>query len=191
MAYARTTWTFQEIHRALQNPVSSDTGPDAHSKKHATEGELASNPMFQQARVNALVHDEKHKESNIAYAGASKNQQKKHPMPAPEVPVHSTLDSALVASGLEKAFNTFGMQTHLGQLDAGSDMKVFVNFSVSLGNGMVYRTGYSPAQQEIICLFVYLKPNPRNKDIPIFQTVVPHTAHKVQASPQATPVISI
>ncbi len=191
MPYARKNWTFQEIHRALQNPVSSESGPDAHSKKHATEGELASNPMFQQARVNALIHDDKHKESNIAYAGASKGQQKKHPMPAPEVSMHSTLDSALVASGLETALNTFSMQSHLSQLDSGEDMKVFVNFSVSLGKGMVYRTGYSPGQQDIICLFVYLKPNLHNKDIPIFQTVVPQTAHKTQASPKATPVISV
>lgn len=191
MPYARTTWTFQEIHRALQNPVSSASGPDAHSRKHATEGELASNPLFQKARVEAVVHDEKHKESNIAFAGASKSQQKKHPMPGPEVSMHSTLDSALVAAGLEMAFNTFAMQSHLSQLDSGTDMKVFVNFPLSIGKGTVYRTGYSPAEQEIVCLFVYLKPNPHNRDIPIFQTVVPHTAHKAQPSPTATPVVSV
>lgn len=192
MPYARTNWTFQEIHKALQNPVSSESGPRAHSSKHATEGELAASPLFQKARVNALIVDEKHRESNIAYAGASKNQQKKHPVPAPEVGVHSTLDSVLIATALAKAFNSFAMQAHLAQLDTGQDMKVFLNFSVSLGKGMVFKTGWSPAQQDMVCLFVYLKPNPRNKDLPIFQTVVPQTSHKiVSGGPNTTPVVNI
>jgi len=191
MTYARTNWTFQEIQTALQNPVSSESGPKAHSSKHAAEGELASSQLFQKARVEALIVDDKHKESNIAFAFASKSQQKKHPMPAPEVGTHSTLDSSLVALALQSAFNTTSMQSYLAQLDADEDMKVFLNFSISIGKGWVYRTGWNPSEEDMVCLFVYLKPNPRNRDLPIFQTVVPQNQHKVSSGPKDTPVVKI
>ena len=191
MPYQRKNWTFQEILKALQNPVHSKSGPKAHSSKHATVGELASHPLFQKARVEALIVDDKHKESNIIYQTASKSQQKKHPMPSPEVGTHSTLDGSLVAKALESAFNSIVLQPHLAQLDAGKDMKVFINYSNSIGKGWVFRTGWNPSQQDMFCLFVYLKPNPRNKDIPIFQTVVPHTKPKVSSGPKSTPVVKI
>jgi hypothetical protein len=192
MPYKRTNWTVSEIQRALSNPTHSESGPHAHSSKHAVSGELAQNPQFQKARTTAVIHDGRQKDSNLAAqqalgnqkaAGTLSNTQYKKqmaqvPLPSAEVGKHSTLNDVATANALLRVFNDSSMQPHLGTLDAGSDLKVHVNFSGNIGSGHVHETGQPSRPASFKSLFVYLKPNPGNADIPIFQTVVPSEQHK-------------
>jgi hypothetical protein len=155
MPYARKNWTAAEVERALANPRSSPTGPAAHSRIHGVAGELANHPLFQKARVTAEVYEH----------GKA---------PKPEAGTHSTLPANLMAAGVARAFCKDQLQTELAKLDRGMDMKVKVNFTPPLGMGYIHKTvqGSRPAQMK--ALFIYCKPNPGNKDIPIFQTVIPY-----------------
>ncbi|QDC09217.1 hypothetical protein FHY55_08180 [Oceanicola sp. D3] len=181
MPYARRTWTINELVRLLSNPVSAPSGPAAHSAKHGVEGELASHPLFQKARVEAHVYDGRKSDLNASYHEKnpdgtwvhSNSQRKQHPLPSPEVGRHSTMSALDMATALMRAFNTAQMQPHLATLDGGSDMKVNVNFNLPIGNGLAHRTGHGTANVGVRSLFVYCKPNPGNADLPIFQTVVP------------------
>lgn len=202
MAYKRTNWTSDEIQRALTNPTHSASGPHAHSSKHAVSGELAQNPQFQKARTTAVIYDDKHRDSNLAARQALDNQKasgtisntqyKKQialvPLPEPEVGRHSTLNDVAVGNALARAFNNVAMQPHLGTLDTGSDMRVHVNFAGNIGTGNFHQTGQPSRAATFNSLFVYLKPNPGNLDIPIFQTVVPSEQHKVGGS---DPIVAI
>ena len=195
MPYARQNWKPHEVKIALANPVHSASGPHAHSFKHATAGELANHPMFQRARVTATIHTDKAKDSNASYHTKSdgfhwdhgKSARKSHPMPKAEVGTHSTLNVESLAPALVTALNSGPMQTHLATLDAGNDMKVHVNYTSTIGTGNVHRaSGTSSAAMQT--LFVYCKPNPNNKDVPIFQTVVPSDTHKAGGN---DPIITV
>jgi hypothetical protein len=202
MPYQRNNWTADEIVRALSNPTHSASGPHAHSSKHAVSGELAQNPMFQKARTTAVIHDDKHRDSNLAaqqaltqqkQSGALSNTQYKKqmaqvPSPEPEVGRHSTLNDVAVANALSRAFNTVAMRPHLGTLDGGVDLKVHVNFAGVIGTGNFHETGQASRAATFNSLFVYLKPNPGNRDIPIFQTVVPSEQHKAGGN---DPIIAV
>ncbi|MCK0149407.1 hypothetical protein MWU54_05195 [Marivita sp. S6314] len=185
MPYARKNWQLHEVSIALSNPVHSAAGPHAHSSKHATAGELANHPLFQRARVTATVHTDNAKDSNASFhtkesdGSWTNNSKTRHanPLPKAEVGTHSTLDVQDMAPALVNALNSDPMQAHLATLDGGGDMKVHVNFSASIGTGNVHRAAGSHAAA-MNCLFVYCKPNPNNKDVPIFQTVVPSDTHK-------------
>jgi hypothetical protein len=149
MPYERNTWTAAEILRALSNPIHAAGAPHAHSSKHAVSGELARNPLYQKARTTAVIHDGKHRDSNIAaqqalnqqkLAGTLSNTQYKKqmaqvPLPEPEVGRHSTLNDVAIANALSRAFNDGAMRPHLHGLDAGADTKVHLNFSGTIGTG--------------------------------------------------------
>lgn len=195
MPYARQNWKSHEVKLALSNPVHAASGPHAHSSKHAASGELANHPMFQRARVTATVYSDRAKDSNAQYHtksdgvhwDSSKSVRKANPMPKAEVGTHSTMDVLDMAPALVTALNSAAMQTHLATLDGGNDMKVHVNFSSSIGTGNIHKaSGTTTAAMQ--CLFVYCKPNPNNKDVPIFQTVVPSDTHKSGGN---DPVISV
>lgn len=192
MPYKRTNWRQDELIRALQNPTHAAAGPHAHSSIHAVEGELANHPMFQRARVTATVHDARQKASNVAAQDALRAQWaagalsktklnkelKKVPVPAPEAGKHSTLGVVFMANALLRALNHPDMQPHLGTLDGGTDVKVHVNFRNGIGSGYLHQAGQASRPGSFTSLFVYMKPNPGNRDIPIFQTVVPSESHK-------------
>lgn len=192
MPYKRTDWRQDELIRALQNPTHAPTGPHAHSSKHAVQGELAHHPLFQHARVTTAVYDDAHRDSNLAVqqdllakkaAGQLSNtqfkkQMKKASLPAPEVGKHSTLDVVFTANALLRALKHGDMQPHLGTLDGGDDVKVHVNFRNGIGDGLIHEAGQPIRKGAFRSLFIYMKPNPGNRDLPIFQTVVPSEAHK-------------
>jgi len=197
MPYARKNWKSHELTIALANPVHSQSGPRAHSAMHAASGELANHPLFQKARViyevttggashrNDHFHAKgpdgkfvkKHDGSNLY----SNSMRKRNPIPLPDASRHSVLEVGRVAEALVKALNSDVMQPLLQNLDNGHDMKVNVNFLDSIGRGHVHATGQASAQVDFVSLFVYCKPNPGNKDIPIFQTVVPSDQPKAGA----------
>jgi hypothetical protein len=160
MPYARKNWTTAEVERALANPSTAAKGPAAHSHIHAVSGELANHPLFQKARVTAEIY-EYNKKGKIVHG--------------PDAKVHSTLSAAIIAAGVVKAFNKDQLQPYLAILDRGLDMKVKVNFIKPLGFGYVHQTGNDSKRSEMRGLFIYCKPNPSNKDLPIFQTVVPYS----------------
>lgn len=195
MAYARQNWKTHELKIALANPVHSETGPHAHSSKHAASGELANHPLFQRARVTAVVHTETAKDSNASYHTKSDGfhwdhnsaTRKANPMPRAEVGTHSALDVESLAPALRDALNSNDMQPHLGTLDGGADMKVHVNFSNSIGTGNIHKAS-GTTTAAFVSLFVYCKKNPNNKDVPIFQTVVPSDTHKAGGS---DPIITV
>ncbi len=187
MPYQRTNYKVHELKIALANPVSSQSGPHAHSNKHAVSGELANHPLFQKARVSANVYQNGASDANRVYHMKSDgvhwdyNSATRHanPIPKPEVGRHSAVDVNLLAPALRDALNHASMQPHLGTLDGGTDMKVHVNFTGAIGQGYEHTTTGGTAPVSFVSLFVYCKPNTGNRDIPIFQTVVPATAHKV------------
>lgn len=196
MPYARKNWKTHELKIALANPVSADGGPDAHSSKHAVSGELANHPMFQKARVNAVVTSGNASSQNARFHAKgvdgtwlkkadgtnlhSNSVRKNNPIPKPEVGRHSALDVERIAAALVEALNDDAMQVNLQTLDAGNDMKVHVNFTNSIGRGNIHQTGMaSQIGVDFVSLFVYCKPNPNNTDVPIFQTVVPSNQTKV------------
>lgn len=163
MPYARQNWTINEVQRLTQNPVSAQGAPHAHSGIHATQNELASHPMFHRARAtNRVVQTDRRgriRESN-------------------EVGAHSTMGNQQLSQALLRALNHDRMQPHLQRLDQqGGDLKLWVNFIAPIGRGTLHRSTGS-AQIDIRCLFVYMKSNPGNQDLPIFQTLVPHGNHK-------------
>ena len=162
MPYARKTWTADEVERALANPRSSPSGPAAHSHIHGVSGELANHPLFQKARVTAEVY-QRNNQGNIVHR--------------PDAGTHSTLPAPLMAAGVARAFCKDQLQPCLATLDRGSDMKVKVNFVRPLGLGYIHKTGQATRNVEIRALFIYCKPNPGNRDIPIFQTVIPMESH--------------
>jgi hypothetical protein len=149
-----------------------------------------------------VIHDGKHRDSNIAaqqalnqqkLAGTLSNTQYKKqmaqvPLPEPEVGRHSTLNDVAIANALSRAFNDGAMRPHLHGLDAGADTKVHLNFSGTIGTGNFHATGQPSRPATFNSLFVYLKPNPGNSDIPIFQTVVPAEQHKAGGT---DPIIAI
>jgi hypothetical protein len=195
MPYARTNWKEHELKIALSNPVHSHGGPHAHSAMHAGSGELANHPLFQKARVSAeiVTGGATHRNDHFHAKGAdgtwvkgptganlySNSQRNNNPIPKPDASRHSVLDANFVAAALVRALNAPTMQAHLANLDAGNDMKVHVNFAAPIGRGHVHATGQASAQTDFVSLFVYCKPNPGNRDIPIFQTVVPSDQRKV------------
>jgi hypothetical protein len=162
MPYARRNWTAAEVERALANPRSSSSGPAAHSHIHGVAGELANHPLFQRARVTAEIYQSNH-QGNLVHG--------------PDARKHSTLPAPLMAAGVALAFCTDRLQPYLARLDAGSDMKVKVNFLRPLGTGQFHQTGHGSRIAEMKALFIYCKPNPGNRDIPIFQTVIPMENH--------------
>lgn len=173
MPYARKNWTTNEVSRLLQNPVHSPEGPHAHSRIHGVEGELASHPLFQRARVNNDV-------TQVDRRGRVRTRA--------EVGAHSTLNSLHMSQALVRALNHDRMQEHLAQLDQARQnsqynfsLKVWVNYIRPVGQADLHRRGGS-AQFNVRSLFVYLKPNPSNADLPIFQTIVPHAEHKAFGS---------
>ncbi|HVE38297.1 MAG TPA: hypothetical protein VNM14_00330 [Planctomycetota bacterium] len=147
MPYARRNWTAAEVERALANPRSSETGPAAHSRLHGVSGELYNHPLFQKARVITDVN------------------------------THSTLPAPLMAGGVARAFCKEQVQPYLARLDRNTDMKIKVNFIRPLGLGHVHKSGQPTRSVEMRALFIYCKPNPGNRDIPIFQTVIPMEKH--------------
>ena len=169
MPYARTNWTQSELLRLLKNPVHAAAGPHAHSSIHGVSGELASHPMFQHARVmnDVTAAHKKKKVSTKAEASA-----------------HSTLDATDMAKALVRALNNPKLQPHLAALDTSraenkqwSDMKVWLNFIKPVGTGKMHqRTGTN--NFNVRAIFLYMKPNPNNADLPIIQTAVPHAEHK-------------
>ena len=196
MAYARQNWTEDEVLRLLANPVHSETGPHAHSSKHAASGELANHPMFQKARVTALIISEQQRSANAKYH--VKDDHGKYPknakfrganrVPRPEVGTHSVLRDDLVATALTQALNHNDMQAHLQGLDGGNDLKVHANFHTgSFGRGKIH-TAANSADADFVSLFIYCKPNPSNADLPIFQTIVPSDQLKVGGN---DPIIQI
>ena len=186
MPYKRSNWTIKEISYALGNPRDAASGPHAHSHIHAVSGELYEHPLFQKGRVQGIIHSAEQRDSHRPYwapdpSGKKKYQfsakiRKKFPLPKPEVGKHSTLKRASMAAALCQAFNHPHMQSYLGQLDKGSDMKVNVNFKSPIGMGKLHMPNQPSKDVKIVSLFVYCKPNPGNKDIPIFHTVVPFNA---------------
>lgn len=197
MPYARQTYTVNELTRLLANPVSAPSGPAAHSSKHGVEGELASHPMFQRARVEAVVHDGRKSDLNAPFHARdhlgnwvhSNNQRRQHPLPSPDVGRHSTMSATDMATALAQAFNSAAMQPHLATLDGGTDMRVNVNFTLPIGGGAAHRTGHPSTAMNVVSLFVYCKANPANEDLPIFQTVVPKDTHAAPGG--GTPVVVI
>ncbi len=189
MPYARRNWKIDEVKIALANPVHSASGPKAHSSLHATAGELANHPLFQRARVTAIIHDDRQKASNAVYHTKHNNGQwvynshtrKHNPLPKPEVKRHTALNVESLAPALVRALNSPAMQSHLASLDEGQDMKVHVNFDASIGTGKVH-DGEVTTSAPMVALFVYCKRNPANKDVPIFQTVVPSDSHKAEGA---------
>ncbi len=185
MPYKRKNWTLKEISYGLANWVSAPNSPHAHSRIHAVKGELYENALFQKGRVQSIIHTNRAKESNAKYwqkksDGSYQNNsktRKKHPLPKPEVSTHSTLARSKVAAALCKAFNHPHMQPFLEKLDGGFDMKVNVNFKNSIGTGLVHKPNQPSVSTPMMALFVYCKPNPGNKDMPIFHTVVPMGAY--------------
>ncbi len=147
MPYARLNWTAAEVERALANPRSSAAGPAAHSRVHGVSGELFNHPLFQKARVFS------------------------------DVATHSTLPAPLMAAGVARAFCKEQLQPSLARLDRNTDMKIKVNFIRPLGLGYVHKSGQPSRQVEMRALFIYCKSNPGNRDIPIFQTVIPMEKH--------------
>ena len=145
--------------------------------------------MFQRARVTAVIHDDRQKASNAVYHTKHGNGQwvhnsqtrKQNPLPKPEVKRHTTLNVEDLAAALVEALNSHAMQGHLASLDEGQDMKVHVNFESTIGTGNVHHGGVT-ASAPMVALFVYCKPNPANKDVPIFQTVVPSDSHKAEGA---------
>lgn len=199
MPYARKNWKAHELKIALANPVHAIGGPDAHSSKHAVSGELANHPLFQKARVNAVVTSGNASQSNAHFHAKgldgswvkkddgtnlhSNSVRKNNPLPKPEASRHSALDVELIAAALVNALNCDAMQIHLQTLDAGNPMKVHVNFSDSIGKGNIHQSGMaSQIGVNFISLFVYCKPNPGNSDVPIFQTIVPSSQNKLDGS---------
>jgi hypothetical protein len=162
MPYARKNWTAAEVERALANPRSSASGPAAHSHIHGVAGELANHPLFQKARVTAEIY-QRDWHGNLGHK--------------PEVNKHSTLPASLMAAGVALAFCSDPLQGFLRTLDQGADMKVKVNFQRPIGTGQLHQTGHASRSAEIRALFIYCKPNPGNRDIPIFQTVIPMENH--------------
>ena len=167
MPYARQTWTQAVVTRLLQNPVHAAQGPHAHSGIHGVEGELANHPLFQRARV---LND------------VTQTDRRGRVRTRAEVGAHSTLDSQSMAAALTRVLNHARMQPHLQQLDQNRrdpafNLKIWVNFIRPIGQATLHRRAGS-RQFNPRCLFVYLKPNPGNADLPIFQTVVPHENHK-------------
>jgi hypothetical protein len=162
MPYARTNWTFDEVLRITQNPVDISGDPHAHSKIHATDSELANHPMFQRARVLMEVTE------------IVRNRLKTKV----EVGVHTTLKNTDMARALVRVLNHERMQSHLARLDQHTgDVKVWINFIRPIGIGM-YHNAAASVPINIKCLFLYMKANPGNKDLMIFQTLVPHENHK-------------
>tara|TARA_R110002049_G_scaffold4601_4_gene31794 strand:+ start:10493 stop:11035 length:543 start_codon:yes stop_codon:yes gene_type:complete len=166
MPYARQNWTEDEITRLLENPVDADKGPHAHSKIHAVSGELASNEMFQHARVlnrtTELVN------------GKFKVRT--------EATKHSTMASVDIARGLHKVLNHDNTQPLLRELDGkGNDdcakVTFHVNFNQSIGRGLLH-SKQGVTHFDCIHLFVYLKSNSGNSDLPVIHTVVPTGAHQ-------------
>lgn len=198
MSYQRMNWTKNELVLALANPISAESGPHAHSYKHAVSGELANHPLFQKARVEYLISDSQSKSSNAIFfekdpSGSgwlkkpdgtnvySNSTRKKNPLPSADASAHSCLDVDFVADAVKTAFNHPLMQAHLKLLDSNYDMSVFVNYLTTIGRGMIHKNNSGTIQtthNDFDCLFIKCKPNPHNKDIPIFQTVVPHAVHK-------------
>ncbi len=172
MPYQQNNWTQKEITYALSNPVDAKSGPHAHSRIHAVSGELYEHPLFQKGRVQSIIHTDKQRESHKPFwekdpAGKKKYKfsgkiRKKYPIPKPEVGKHSTLKRASVASALCQAFNHPHMQTYLGQLDKGSDMKVNVNFKSSIGVGKLHAPNQPSVDAQIVCLCI-VSPTPATK----------------------------
>lgn len=164
MPYARQNWTIDEIQRLLENPIDPQSGPRAHSAIHAVVGELAENEMFQRARVTNLVCEDRG--SGLAMYH--------------EARAHSTMPAAKVAAGLQRALNSDYAQNFLSEFDGkrgdeNANLKFDVNFSSSIGRAKLHRSkDNSTSDFDCHCLFVYLKPNPGNADLPIFHTVVPY-----------------
>jgi hypothetical protein len=196
MPYARTNWKTHELKIALANPVHAHGGPHAHSAMHAGAGELANHPLYQKARVTAeiVTGGATHRNDHFHAKGPdgtwvknasgtanlySNSQRAAHPIPKPDASRHSVLSVDHVANALVRVLNDPTMQPYLANLDAGHDMKVHVNFGASIGRGYVHATGQPSMQADFVSLFVYCKRNPGNKDIPIFQTVVPSDQRKV------------
>lgn len=204
MPCARTNWKVQEVKIALANPISSGSGPKAHSAMHAPSGELGNHPLFQKARVQAEIvtagashaNDKYHqRDATGAYLKKpdgtylySNSQRKNNPIPVPDASKHSALNVESVAAALVIALNDPAMQAHLATLDLGNDMKVHVNFSATIGRGYVHQTDLPSQAADFVSLFVYCKPSSTNKDIPIFQTVVPSNQLKVGGG---DPIVSI
>lgn len=204
MPYARTNWTIRELKLALANPVHADGGPHAHSNIHAVASELANHPLFQKARVTAQIVGGNARYSNAKYHAKgpdgtwvkkpdgtnlySNNQRKQNPMPSPDADKHSALNVEDVAAALATALSDPALQPHLAVIDAGNDMKVHLNFAAHIGRGNLHQTGMASQTVDFISLFVYAKRNPNNKDVPIFQTVVPSNQHKVGGS---DPIIAL
>ena len=205
MPYTRTNWKLHELKIALANPVHSHGGPHAHSAMHAASGELANHPLFQKARVTANIVTGGASDRNAHFHAKgpdgtwvknpatgtnlySNSQRNNNPIPKPDASRHSVLDVDQIAAALVRALNAPAMQAHLGNLDAGRDMKVHVNFVASIGRGNVHATGQASTGADFVSLFVYCKPNPGNKDVPIFQTVVPSDQRKVGGP---DPIVSI
>lgn len=204
MPYARTNWTIHEVKIALANPVSTTSGPRAHSAMHAVAGELANHPLFQKARVTAEIvtggatHKNDHFHARDPNGGFMKKAdgtnlhsnatRKNNPIPMPDASRHSALNVESMAPALVNALNYPTMQDHLKTLDAGTDMKIHVNFAATIGRGNLHETGQPSISVDFFSLFVYCKINPNNKDVPIFQTVVPSNQLKVGGS---DPIITV
>jgi len=171
MPYARKNWTEIEVSRLLQNPVQIGNRPPAHSRIHGIEGDLASNSLFQRARVTNQV---------------TTSEKKGKLITGTEVKLHSTLDRRIMSRALARALNSQKMQEHLRKLDEALlrkkpdfnyNLKFWINYIRPIGQANLYQS-HGSGQFSVRCLFVYLRPNPGNRDLPIFQTVVPYENHK-------------
>lgn len=180
MPYARQNWTKEELSRLLQNPVKSKDGPNAHSKIHAVQGELAKNEKFQHARVM---------NQTVQYVKGKLKVRS-------EAKTHTTMDCDDVAAGLCRALNHDRTQPLLKELDGkGNDkwgkITFHVNFKESIGRG-IQHTENDTTHFDCISMFVYLKPNKGNADLPIIQTVVPKGKHEPNPkSPKDDKVLSV
>lgn len=179
MPYARTNWTKEEILGLLECPISL-SGANAHANIHAVSDELHQNLMFQNARVK----------NQVCFLDNKGKLKKKF-----EVPAHSTMDADLVADALCNAFNTDAVQTVLRELDemngdSEANVKFHINFSSEIGEATLHkRNGTTKVQCNH--LFVYLKKNPNQSDLPIIQTIVPYESHAVNNKKGTRKIVSL
>ncbi len=181
--------------------VKQSAAPYAHANKHAVAGELQQNKMFQSARVTTPVFgSEPMMKKGKPVIGSNGQLRRKVTLEKdakPEVTDHSVKDRSFLANILSWVLNSNVLDSELKKLDAGTDLKAHVklNYSMPMVDAEMMhlqqtvstvggvKTFTATEQTRFLNqLFIYLKQNPNNKDIPIFHTVVPCDSNFAKAA---------